>query len=119
MLLTAICCLLTAICCLPIMAKNVIKDTKTKNVSLTEPSYGDVLGAMQLKYTGNTLGTTCIGTDIEPNKVECWSAKNKITEEDFDVTIRELNSSDINRPPLEWTRRLFEKEIYLLEDIIC
>jgi len=97
-------------------AKNVIKDmAKTKNVSLAEPSYGDVLGAMRLKYTGSTLGTTCTGTDIELNKVECWSAKNKITEEYFDIATRELNSSNINRPPLEWTRRLFDKEIIDLE----
>jgi hypothetical protein len=69
-------------------AKSIIKDmAKIKNISLTEPSYGDVLGAIASQYTGDTLGTTCIGTDIEPNKVECWSTKNQITEEYFDISI--------------------------------
>lgn len=93
-------------------AKNFVKDmAKKKNISLSEPSYGDVLGTIISKYTNNSLGTTCVGTDIEPDKVECWSTKNKITERDFDAAFRELNSPDITKRPLEWSKDLFDKEI--------
>ena len=93
-------------------AKNIIKDkAKAKNVSLTEPSYGDVLGTIVVQYTGNTLGTACVGTDIEPNKIECWTIKNKMTEGYFDFAFRESNRSDIGKSPLKWKRQLFEKEI--------
>ena len=65
-------------------AKKIVKDmAKDKKVSLTEPSYGDVLGSIISRYTGNTSGTTCIGTDIEPDTVECWTTKSKISEKNF------------------------------------
>lgn len=52
-------------------AKNFVKDmAKKKNISLTEPSYRDLLGTIISKYTNRTLGTTCVSTDIEPDKVE-------------------------------------------------
>lgn len=91
--------------------KVVIGIAKEKNISLTEPSYKDVLGEIISRYMNITLGTTCIGTDIEPEKVECWTTKSKIKEEDFDIAFRELNGPDINKSPLKWTRLLFEKEI--------
>lgn len=98
-------------------AKKVVLDiAKEKNVSLTEPSYGDVLGVVVSRYMNNTLGTTCIGTDIKPEKVECWTTKGEITEEDFDTAFRELNGPDVHKSPLEWTRSLFEKEIIDLKN---
>jgi len=98
-------------------AKKVIRGiAKEKNVSLTGPSYGDVLGEIVSRYTNRTLGTTCIGTDIEPDKVECWTTKSKIREEDFGIAFRELNGPDVNKSPLEWTRSLFEKEIIDLKN---
>ena len=97
-------------------AKNFIKDrANKKNVSLTEPSYRDLLGTIISKYTNRTLGTTCVSTDIEPDKVECWSTKNKITERDFDMAFDmafiELNYPGIDKGPLKWAKDLFDKEI--------
>jgi hypothetical protein len=93
-------------------AKNFVKDiAKKKNISLTEPSYKDLLGTIISKYTNRTLGTTCVSADIEPGKVECWSTKNKITENDFDMAFIELTNPDVNKSPLKWARDLFGKEI--------
>ena len=67
----------------------------------TEPSYRDLLGTIISKYTNRTLGTTCISTDIEPDKVECWSVKNKITERDFDMALIEFINPDVNKSSLK------------------
>lgn len=98
-------------------AKNIVLDmAKKKNISLIEPSYRDFLGTMTRRYENETLGTTCIGTDVIPDKVECWSTKDKITEEDYDTALRELYSGvDINKAPLEEIRLLFDKETIILK----
>lgn len=98
--------------------KNGLTDAaKKKNISLTEPSYGDILGTMVLNYKKEILGTTCVGTDIEPEKVECWSIKGNVKKEDFDKVVEELDSPAVNSNPLKWVRPLFEKEIIDLRDI--
>lgn len=46
--------------------KEGLKDAaKKKNIPLTEPSYGDILGTMILNYNNEISGTTCVGTDID------------------------------------------------------
>lgn len=92
-------------------AKIVIADiAKKKNRSLSLPSYGDTLGTVILRYANETLGTTCVGNDIDTDKIECWTTKNGITEDDFDIAFRELNGPDINGRPKEWIEELFDKE---------
>lgn len=92
-------------------AKVVIADiAKKKNRSLSLPSYGDTLGTVILRYTNETLGTTCIGNDIDTDRIECWTTKNGITEDNFDTAFRELNGPDINGRPKEWIEQLFDKE---------
>lgn len=91
--------------------KDGLKDAaKKKNIPLTEPSYGDVLGTMILNHKNEILGTTCIGTDVEPEKIECWSVKDHIKKEDFDKAVGELDSPAVNSNPLKWVRPLFKKE---------
>ena len=98
-------------------ARKIVLDiAKKKNVSLTGPSYGDTLGTIMLRYGKDTLGTTCIGTDLEPDKVECWSTKNSVTEDDFDTATREFFGGNVNGSPLEWVRNLFDKEVIYLKE---
>jgi len=99
--------------------KEGLKDAaKKKNIPLTEPSYGDILGAMILNYNNEILGTTCVGTDIEPEKVECWSIKDRIKKEDFDKAVGELDSPAVNSNPLKWVRSLFDKDVInLVENV--
>lgn len=92
----------------------LINAAKKKNISLTEPSYGDILGTMILNHKNDILGTTCIGTDVEPEKVECWSTKEHIKKKDFDKAIEEIDSPAISSNPLKWVRPLFNiEEIHL------
>ena len=91
--------------------KGLLDAAKKKNLSFSEPSYGDILGTMILNHKDEILGTTCIGTDIEPEKIECWSTKDHIKKEDFDKAVEELGSPAINSNPLKWVRPLFNKEI--------
>lgn len=94
--------------------KGLSDAAKKKNLSLTEPSYGDILGTMILNHKNEILGTTCIGTDIEPEKIECWSLKDHIKKDGFKKAVEESESPAINSNPLKWVRPLFNKEtIYI------
>lgn len=95
--------------------KGLADAAKKKNIPLTEPSYGDILGTMILNHNNEILGTTCIGTDIEPEKVECWSVKDQVKKEDFDKAVEELGSPAVNSNPLKWVRPLFYKEEIILK----
>ena len=49
---------------------------KEKGFSPTIPSHADVIGAILGKCAKKSEGTTCIGTDLDLNKVECWTISN-------------------------------------------
>ena len=68
-----------------------------KNVSINTPSYIDALKTLGFKCDGLTQGTICIGTDIEKNKVECWS-----------VYATRLGG---DMPVRKWIVSLFDKEV--------
>lgn len=81
--------------------KNVIKEEfkylhekeGIANVSINTPSYIDALKALGFKCDGLTHGTVCIGTDIEKDKVECWTVKE---------TDKDTNSKNCNKMEEEW-----------------
>lgn len=105
--------------------KNVIKEEfrhmhekeGLKDVSINTPSYIDALKALGFKCDGLTQGTVCIGTDIEKDKVECWTVK----ETDKDTKNRNCNKMEeewkyaVRRggdmPVKKWIVPLFDKEI--------
>lgn len=94
----------------------IIKTYKDKGISITSPSYGDVLGTLILKHKKQIIGTTCIGSDAEPEKVECWTAKDKINERFYDMAKNDLgNSNLINHYPNKKIANLFDKEIINLK----
>ena len=81
--------------------KNVIKEEfkylhekeGLKNVSINTPSYIDALKALGFKCDNITQGTICIGTDIEKDKVECWTVRE---------TDKDTNSKNCNKMEEEW-----------------
>lgn len=93
--------------------KSFIEHKKKNNETLTEPSHFDILSTMKLKYNDRTLGTVCIGTDLDEDTVECWTAKGNITRKDFDRASRESRLPDSY--PKEWTKPLFKKDIINLK----
>ena len=64
-----------------------------KNVSINTPSYIDTLKALGFKCDNLTQGTICIGTDIEKDKVECWTVRE---------TDKDTNSKNCNKMEEEW-----------------
>ena len=51
------------------------KITKVKGITINTPSYTDVLRALLAKSINVTNGTVCTSTDVETDKVECWTIK--------------------------------------------
>lgn len=49
--------------------------TGVKGITINTPSYTDVLKALLAKSIDITNGTVCTSTDVETNKVECWTIK--------------------------------------------
>jgi hypothetical protein len=49
--------------------------TGVKGITINSPSYTDVLKALLAKSIDMTKGTVCTSTDIDTNKVECWTIK--------------------------------------------
>lgn len=105
--------------------KNVIKEEFNslhekeglKNVSINTPSYIDTLKALGFKCDGLTQGTVCIGTDIEKDKLECWTVRetykdtmkrncNKM-EEEWKYAARRRGGIPVKK----WIVPLFDKEI--------
>lgn len=61
------------------MSKNIKEAheriTGVKGITINTPSYTDVLRALLGKSINVTNGTICTSTDVETNKVECWTIK--------------------------------------------
>lgn len=61
------------------MGKNIRESheriTGVKGTTINTPSYTDVLKALLAKSINITNGTVCTSTDVETNKVECWTIK--------------------------------------------
>lgn len=62
-----------------VMGKNIREAheriTRIKGITINTPSYTDVLRALLAKSIDVTNGTVCTSTDVETNKVECWTIK--------------------------------------------
>lgn len=97
--------------------ENAIRDItiqlySRKNMSVTEPSHGDLLGVLVLKSKDKIVGTTCSGSDTEPSIVECWTAKENIDKKHYNRANTEIEDPRLIRnSPHEWIRPLFNKEI--------
>lgn len=95
---------------LDITKKLIIELAKSKNMALEGLSHGDLLGTIGLRYQDKILGTTCVGTDIKPDEVVCWSTKNGIKEKEAFLAAVEIHDPNIDEVHREWTRSLFDIE---------
>lgn len=85
----------------------------------TMPSHTDTTDAILGKCAKKMEGTTCIGTDLDINKVECWTTKN-IDDGDCIRALMEKVSpreEDYSTLPHEWEKPLFNIEIIDLKSI--
>ena len=85
------------------------------------PSHSDARNAILGKCSKKTEGTTCIGTDLENSKVECWTPKDiddgdcvRALADRLGLSIGEHNDSTL---PHEWVRPLFNVEMIDLKSV--
>lgn len=86
-----------------------------KGLTITMPSHADARDAILGKCAKKTEGTTCIGTDLDDSRVECWTPKD-IGDDDcvraladrLGLSIGEDKESTL---PHEWIRSLFNIEM--------
>ena len=98
-------------------AKKIISDTAKKiGINVTSPSHGDLLNTLIKKYKDIDMGTACIGTDIDPNVVECWSIKNDVEKKDYIRASVEVNTSLTNDILQYWIKPFFDTEIIELNN---
>ena len=93
------------------------KEFEKLGITIQTPSHRDVLTAFITKCEKRTEGTTCTGSDLETNKVECWTPK-KNADNFITCNIAKIDdkiTKEIGGVPKRWIRRLFDKEIINLE----
>ena len=115
--------------------KNMIKDSITKlnkesgvtGISPNAPSYTNLLnaflsGSLERAKFDHTKGTTCVGDDLDRDKVECWTLKPETVNEDTLLKVAEEylrieeegeGKGEYLRP---WIIPLFDKEVISLEN---
>lgn len=92
---------------------------KEKGFTSTIPSHSDTLDAILGKCAKKMEGTTCIGSDLDMSKVECWTIKN-IDDGDCiralmeKISPREEKQSTL---PHEWVKPLFNIEMIDLKSV--
>ena len=87
-----------------------------RGMTPTIPSHADARSAVLGKCSKRTEGTTCVGSDLDMEKVECWTIK---TMDDGDC-IRALMEhispeEEGHKLPKDWIKPLFEIEMIRLK----
>jgi len=91
------------------------KHFERKSISLQTPSHHDVTDTLINQCIGDTEGTVCTGSDLDLNKVECWTVKSeKVKIRDCSQATEE-HRERIGDEPRKWIKPLFDKEIIRLD----
>lgn len=84
---------------------------QSKGIDVTTPSHEDLINALINKCIKRTEGTVCIGSDAVPDRVDCWTARNTITDDDC-WRAKSLKLLGVAPgTPKPWIKPLFDKEI--------
>ncbi len=97
--------------------KSYMRDVaKSEGISLVTPSNQDVFETLSDRCDKKIAGTVCVGSDLEDNKIECWTVKENISKIDcFKANIRKKFSISATHAR-KWTRDLFDIEEIDLRD---
>jgi len=91
---------------------------KEKGFTPTMPSHKDAIDAILGKCANKVKGTTCIGTDLDMNKVECWTIKNMDDGDCIRALMEKITPKEedgYQTLPHDWVRPLFDKEMIELK----
>lgn len=92
---------------------------KERETTPTMPTQGDAISAILGKCSKRINGTTCVGSDLDESKVECWTVKDDINDEDCLIALMEQMSPEEtgSKPPKGWVIPLFDKEMINLKKV--
>ncbi len=93
--------------------KKYINELGTKELTIDSPSPKDLLKELLYKCTGISKGTTCVISDVDSNKIECWTAKDN-NGNDCNIAYNKLFKDEIERELVKYDKHmisLFDKEI--------
>lgn len=97
--------------------KQMISKSKERfskiGISVQSPSHRDLLSSFINKCDRYTEGTACTTSDLETDKVECWTPKKNAT--NFVACsiakIDNILTKEIGGAPKKWISPLFTKEV--------
>jgi hypothetical protein len=104
-----------------LMKSAVRQFIEKKGLTITTPSHSDARGAILGKCAKKTNGTTCIGTDLDDSRVECWIPKDIHDDDCVRALVDRLDQSvskeEKSTIPHEWIRPLFNVEMIDLKTV--
>lgn len=90
---------------------------KKKGITVQGPSHQDALTTLLLKCEKELEGTVCTGSDLETDKVECWTTKRNAA--NFltcnYAKIDNFLTAEMGINPKKWIKPLFDKEMINLK----
>ena len=88
-----------------------------RGITPTIPTQGDAISAILGKCSKRTNGTTCIGSDLDESKIECWTVKKDIGDGDcFTAFMEQISPKETgSKLPKDWIIPLFDKEMINLK----
>jgi len=87
-----------------------------RGMTPTIPSHADTRSAILGKCSKRTEGTTCIGSDLDIENVECWTIKQMDDGDCVRALMEHLSPDEEEQKlPKEWVKPLFETEMIRLK----
>lgn len=87
-----------------------------RGMTPTIPSHADARSAVLGKRSRRTEGTTYVGSDLDMDKVECWTIKTMDDGDCIRALMEHISSEEEGyKLPKEWIRYLFEIEMIRLK----
>lgn len=87
-----------------------------RGLTPTIPSHADARNAVLGKCSKRTEGTTCVGSDLDMEKVECWTIKQMDDGDCIRALVEYISPEEEgHKLPKEWVKPLFEIEMIRLK----
>ncbi len=87
-----------------------------RGLTPTIPSHADARSAVLGKCSKRTEGTTCIGSDLDLDKVECWTIKTMDDGDCIRALMEHISPEEKeHKLPKDWVKPLFEIEMIKLK----
>ena len=87
-----------------------------RGMTPTIPSHADARSAVLGKCSRRTEGTTCVGSDLDMEKIECWTIKQMEDNDCLRALMEHISPEEEgHKLPKDWIKPLFEIEMIRLK----